>query len=333
MTQNEGNLEVCLPWQHVQWQRVIDLHLNARLPHALLLSGMSGIGKSRFALALAHYLMCSEPQGEVACGHCRQCTFNLAGTHPDLKILEPEESGKQIKVDHIRGLVNFLDQTSLQGGYKIALISPAENMNLNAANALLKSLEEPSASTLLLLITDSPSRLLPTIRSRCQSYKFNIPAVEEATSWLTKLIPPQTDAVQLLQESYGQPLTALAMLETDEISHRQKMSSEFIGMLKGRETPVAVAGKWLQYDLVSALEWLSRKLAAIISLRMANKTVDEDWHEVGVKVNVQEVFRLFDQVVLLLDQLNRGANPNKQLALEELMLRAYDSFRKSSPLK
>ncbi|MFT7131150.1 MAG: DNA polymerase-3 subunit delta' [Gammaproteobacteria bacterium] len=330
MSLSEGNLQACLPWQYTQWRRVVNLHRDSRLPHAVLLTGLPGIGKNRFSLALAQYLMCASPEAEVACGKCRQCVFNLAGTHPDLKILEPEERGKQIKVDRIRGLVEFLSQTSLQGGYKIALISPAENMNINAANALLKSLEEPSAKTLLLLVTDSPSRLLPTIRSRCQSIKFSIPTETESVQWLTKLVPAQIDVRELLEESGGQPMTALNMLETDELSLRQQMSDEFLAMLSGAETPLTIAEKWLQHDLVNALEWLSRKLMTIVSHQMTAKSTDDRWQAFASSANIQQLFKLFDKVVLLLDQLNRGANPNKQLALEELMLTACESFAKTS---
>ena len=330
MSLSEGNLQACLPWQYTQWRRVVDLHCGSRVPHAMLLTGLPGIGKNRFALAFAQYLMCAAPEAEVACGKCRQCVFNSAGTHPDLKILEPEERGKQIKVDRIRELVEFLGQTSLQGGYKIALISPAENMNVNAANALLKSLEEPSAKTLLMLITDSPSRLLPTIRSRCQSIKFGIPTEKESREWLAKLVPSQVELSQLLEESGGQPMTALSMLENDEIGHRQQMSEEFLAMLSGAETPLTIAEKWLQHDLVSALEWLSRKLTTIISSRMTNNSTDKRWQGFASRANLQQLFSLFDKVILLLDQLNRGANPNKQLALEELMLAAFESFSNTS---
>ena len=131
----EQTLAVHYPWQGAQWSHCVELQRAGRLPHALLLAGPEGVGKRRFALALAQSLMCEQSGPQGPCGECRQCHFNLAATHPDLKLLTFEEKAKQIKVDQVRGLIDFFSQTAQQGGYKVTLIAPAEAMNINAAGA------------------------------------------------------------------------------------------------------------------------------------------------------------------------------------------------------
>ncbi|MFO6082911.1 DNA polymerase III subunit delta', partial [Pseudomonas aeruginosa] len=152
------------PWQQALWSQ---LGGRAQHAHAYLLYGPAGIGKRALAEHWAAQLLCQRPAAAGACGECKACQLLAAGTHPDYFVLEPEEAEKPIRVDQVRDLVGFVVQTAQLGGRKVVLLEPAEAMNVNAANALLKSLEEPSGDTVLLLISHQPSRLLPTIKSRC----------------------------------------------------------------------------------------------------------------------------------------------------------------------
>ena len=323
----EGSLAIKLPWQQQQWQRIDDLFQHKKLPHALLLAGPSGVGKQRFALALAQYLMCESPVQGMACGECRQCGFNLAGTHPDLKWVAPEEKSKHIKIDQIRALVESLGQTAQQAGYKICVLSPAETMNINSANALLKSLEEPTANTLLLLLTDAPSQLLPTIRSRCQRIDFPLPSNKESLAWLDTHVPSQTPIEELLHQAVGRPLAALALLENDGLERLQQLNKDYLALVTGRLSALSLAEKWLEHDLAEVLTWLSRQLSRIISGHVAGATdMDKDWRQVTANANSQNLFNLLDSVNELINRLNRGANPNHQLALEELLLESCEKF-------
>jgi len=319
MNQSETTLAASLPWQFSQWQQITGLHSRNTLPHALLLSGLPGIGKGRFAEALAHYLLCLSPVDGVACNRCSQCQLNLAHTHPDLKLLVPDEPGKQLKVDQIRQLVEYLSQTSQQGGYKVAILSPAENMNSNAANALLKNLEEPAAGTLILLITDSPSRLLPTIRSRCQQVSFPTPAPTVALKWLSDRVPSTVSAEALLSDAGGQPLTALERVESNTLQLHTQMAHDFLELLGGAGNTIALAQKWKQYTLADTLEWINRQLCLLIQFNMAGATLDPSWHRVAAGCDNRQLFHLSDQVLTLRNQLKSGHNPNPQLALEVLL--------------
>ena len=154
-----------------EWQYLLTRRDNNKLPHSLLITGQPGVGKTSFALAFAELLLCQEP-GTKACGQCHSCKLFQAESHPDFKFIQPEASGKIIKIEQIRDVIDMLNKKSHQNGYQIIIIKPAHAMNSAASNALLKTLEEPQGEVMLILLTDQPASLLPTIRSRCQRINF-----------------------------------------------------------------------------------------------------------------------------------------------------------------
>lgn len=315
-----------LPWQDQQWQHIQGLHQDQTLPHALLLSGDPGIGIERFAQALAYRMLCENPQASQACGECRQCGFNRAGMHPDLKWLIPAESGKQIKIDDVREFVEFIGHTSQQGGYKLGVITPANAMNINAANALLKSLEEPTPNTLLLLISYAPMQLLPTIRSRCQQIRFSQPTQDQSMQWLSGLLPPTADAEQLWLAAGGRPLAALSLFESDGLERHKQMHKDFITMLNCKQTPLSVAEKWQNYSLIESCEWLIRLLSDGIAHKVAQRSVAADWQSLLEQVAAPDLYALLDSTQQLRTRLNYGANPNLMLALGDLLIKSCEKF-------
>ena len=199
----------------------------ARLPHALLIHGVRGVGKLALAERIAQLLLCE--QEKKPCGSCAGCRWFLAGTHPDFRRIEPEALAKElppteepvedapaskrgkpsieIKVDQIRGLEDFLNVGSHRGKLRVALVHPAEDMNEVSANALLKGLEEPPAGAVFLLVSHRPARLLPTIRSRCVALPVGLPPREVAQSWLES--QKVQNAARWLAYAGGAPLRAL----------------------------------------------------------------------------------------------------------------------------
>lgn len=155
-----------------QWNYLLNRLQQNNLPHALLLSGDKASDKSAFAIKFSKTVLCEH---HTACNECRNCQLIQANSHPDFYHLQPEEAGKAIRIDQIRELIAQFNQTAQQNSYKIAIIEPADALNPAAANALLKTLEEPNANTLIFLISDNPSLLSATIRSRCQIIKFFTP--------------------------------------------------------------------------------------------------------------------------------------------------------------
>ncbi len=256
-----------LPWHAEPWVRVQRMRACGRLPHALLLSGPRGLGKARFAEALAHGLLCERPSGEgLACGACRACRLLAAGSHPDFAQVSPAEDGKVIRVDQIRELSDFLGYTSGFGGRKLVIVSPAERMNVNAANSLLKTLEEPPPRSLLLLVAERAAALPATVRSRCQTLAFAPPPAAAALAWLAPRVGDADPAV-LLALAGGAPLAALAGAEG--IARRRELFKTLLALAADQADPVRVAEAWLEGALDENLRWLAGWHMDVIRLNMA----------------------------------------------------------------
>lgn len=314
------------PWQLGDWQHLVQQIAAQKLPHAMMIAGPRGIGKRHLADALAQLLLCATPIEGTACGRCRGCELNKSGTHPDLLWLEPEDEGKAIKVDQVRELTEALSKTAQQGGYKVVVIEPAEAMNGNAANALLKSLEEPAANTLLILISHSPSSVLPTIRSRCQMRKMPMPRSEQVIRWLSPLmIGSNTTPELLLVAARGAPLTALALLQGDALEQREQTLQQFVHLTLGHISPIDVAASWQGGDVIGLVEWLLGLLHGLARWRVGASDAQIEmtpieWREHISNLSLPLLHRYIEKILLSKRQLLSGANPNKQLLLEELLL-------------
>ncbi|MGA9369215.1 MAG: hypothetical protein WBV35_17275, partial [Steroidobacteraceae bacterium] len=152
-------------WLDPQMARLRGAYAARRLPHALLVHEAPGAGGEWLALWVARMVLCATP-AEAPCGRCASCERAARGQHPDLMMVRPLEESTQIRIEQVRELSSELALTAHQGGYKVAVVSPADSMNRFAANALLKTLEEPPQATLLILVATQPSRLPATILSR-----------------------------------------------------------------------------------------------------------------------------------------------------------------------
>jgi len=315
-------------WHAEQWNLLVDANSRDRLPHALLLAGPDGVGKRRFARALVSYLLCSEAVSmTAACGQCRSCKLIAAQTHPDIVWIAPEENSRAIKVDQIRALTDFVGKTSQLGGKKIAVIEPAEAMNINAANALLKNLEEPAGDTHLLLVSDAPGRLLPTIRSRCLQSLFGVPSSGSCLPWLATITGSNASAERLLRLASGRPLAALAMHEGDALTLRDGLRDIWLQLWQQRDC-FATASKWMDSEPADVLHWASVWLQdAIRSKSGADESAIGDFEsaqyfaKAGHWADQNDVAGLLsklDHINEIRRQLAAGANPNKQLLLESL---------------
>jgi DNA polymerase-3 subunit delta' len=336
---NTSSMPIPYPWQQQAWERIQQQIAQDKTPHAVLLSGQQGIGKWHFAESLADYLLCLSPKADLACGQCRSCQLMKAGTHPDKKWLVPDEAGKAIKIDQVRALSHFIANTSQQGGRKIVLLGPVEQLNTNSANALLKSLEEPAGNTVLILVSHVLNGVMATIRSRCQLLPLACPSRSVALAWLEKL--QVDDASTLLTLSGGAPLIAKGMVEGDYLDHL----TIFIHTIDQLSQPssstdvpdVSLARGWLPLSINHIAEWWLQIIHSIVSntsnhseVLPANIYTSNDeltisqrvlriTHQ-GSQLNKQWLYKFSDKLLALRQQQLNGANPNMQLLVEELLL-------------
>nr|WP_221195473.1 DNA polymerase III subunit delta' [Luteibacter sp. Sphag1AF] len=251
------------PWHDEAWQRLQARRQRDALPHALLLAGPAGLGKREFLTAFVQGLLCQNPHDGMPCGECRSCHFFVAGTHPDFVRLSfgLRKDGVQrseIVVDQIRELSQRLAMSSQFGGWQVATIDPADAMNAAAANALLKTLEEPSTATLLVLVADAPSRLPATIRSRCQRIDFVAPSPEESLAWLTA--QGVRDPSAALLAAGGNPGLAQAWAADGALKQRSEVRGDLQALATGRGDAVEMARRWQGADPARYL-WFAAQAA------------------------------------------------------------------------
>ena len=272
----DQTLPTLYPWQTSERDTMLAAHHQDRMPHALLVSGIEGLGLAQFATFLSACLLCENLQAASKfCGRCRSCRLIKAGSHPDLRLFNTEENTAKINVSDIRELIVFMHLKSQYGRYKIALITPADTINRSAANALLKTLEEPPPRSLLILATHYPHRLPITIRSRCQCVKFH-PAYDEATVRWVKSCIKDGDAKALLALACGAPLRVRALLEDDSFNRHRSILDDLSALRDSRCDVVEVAARWRDYDGVHVLAYLLRLCTDMMRIKISAKALYND---------------------------------------------------------
>ena len=299
-----------LPWQSQAWQQLQAQIAGGQLPHALLLSGSEYTGKARLAMALARYLLCTEPADGHNCGTCHACEMSRAGSHADFRWLQPEEKSRTIKIDQIRDVVNFGTLTASFGSRKVLVFAPAESMNANAANALLKSLEEPTAGTYMLLVCHRPQRLPATVRSRCQQLRFALPNAQQSLEWLDHLSGKRADSEKLLELAAGRPLLAEKIYRDADMEAVAAIPVALEMLREGRKSTVELNKLLAALPIEDALGQLASFLQGTI--RSAGQTGELDRGS-------RRIFTLLDEVNRLQRAVHSGANPNTQLLLHALL--------------
>ncbi len=252
-------------WHKQAWKAWTQLR--ERLPQALLIQSGEGIGEFEFAQACAQSLLCEEPRPDrQACGSCRACSWFSHGNHPDFRLIVPEsmapesreegaepakKKSEQIRIEQARELADFLAVGTHRGGLRVILIYPAEAMNANTQNALLKSLEEPPPDTIFLLVTTQAERLLATVRSRCLRLTLPLPEPARVLRWLREQGVERPEAA--LAAAGGAPLAALKAVE---------MEADRLGFIEGlqnpRFDPISLAESVGRVPLWDLVGWLQR---------------------------------------------------------------------------
>ncbi len=325
------------PWQNEIWRRLIST--KATLPGALLLQGRDGIGKFHLAHTLAQALLCESPlESGEPCEHCGACNWFKIGGHPDFRLLEPDaqsattestgetaEQGKAadkkasqfITVAQIRELADFVNLTTHRNGLRIILVHPAEAMNVHAANALLKTLEEPPPGTLFILVSHQPQRLLPTVRSRCQKINAPLPGRAEALQWLREQEVAEAEAC--LAQSGCAPLAALR-LSAEDYQLKRSQILEQLGA-PDRFDPLALAEQGDKMELAWILNWMQQWVYDLASIGMAGQgryqpESSAEMNRLAKTVSLIELFRFQQELLTAQRALHHPLN--NRLVLEQL---------------
>lgn len=321
------------PWQQTQWQQIDQLLTTDRLPHAMLLHGNKGLGKAEFANELTASVLCQQPTADhQACGQCKSCLLLKAGTHPDLHYLEPTAAKtsksknpvRSVRIDDVRELCEKLNQTSLLNGYRVAIINEADLLTLSAANSLLKTLEEPGRSVLMILITSRTHRLPVTIRSRSRLMRFTLPDQTQSLQWLKgqQTNSSEKQLQQALKYAFGAPLAALTLLE--ETEYQEVLSQAMTATITGKNS-LDYAPKLAKFAKIPMLEamlgWtsdLSKMQSCGQEVDIINEQYRQPLQALASKVNQQRVYKFHEQ--LNFNLLHSSIAVNEQLLWESLLL-------------
>lgn len=301
----------CLTWHGATFVPTLARFDGDRAPHALLVTGPAGIGKYAFAVALARHVL----------GRGRTLPGELEAV-PDFRRVVPEAPGKAIVVDQIRSLIDFVALTSA-GGHKFALVDPADALNASAANALLKTLEEPPPRSTIVLVSARPSALLPTIRSRCQRILLRPPAPDTAVAWLEQTGAAAPDIVRALALSRGSPGRAAALIDPDVAERIAAITSALNRLLRGREGVLATAAGIGDRDPELVLELAALALEGLLRHSVSPEQSETPESKLTAEltdgvddIHLQQAFAAYDRVLTARDLVAR-ASPVRALDIVE----------------
>jgi DNA polymerase-3 subunit delta' len=268
----------------------------------------------------------------MACQQCHACRLIAGRTHPNFMLVEPEKAGQAIKVDQIREVTDFIQQSALNGDFRIVLITPANNMNDHAANALLKTLEEPTPGALILLLSEQHLQLPATIVSRCQLIKFNYPARDIALLWLREQLSDRNiDADLLLTIAHGAPLNAVKLAKGDALEMRKTVLQLLCDLSDLKANPISAATALQDVELLTLLDYLLDWSMDLLRVQLdgeaiVNRDFQSNLSILQKRISVKQGVAFLDYLQKLRQQLVEGINRNKQLVIEAILVRWHALF-------
>jgi DNA polymerase-3 subunit delta' len=324
-------LTLPLPWHAPAVAQLAAAWASRHFPHALLMQGAGGLGKRHLAAWLAASVLCDRGADALGrCGECASCKLIAAGSHADLMWVLLEEEKMQLSVDQIRAVSERLSKTSYRQGYKVAIIDPAHQMSIAAANAVLKTLEEPPANSLLILLTSHPSLLPPTVGSRCQRVAIARPSRPAALQWLRDQQVSADPA--LLEFTSGAPLRALAYAGPQFTNLDQDMQGALGALFRGEADVTQLASEWAKQSLPERLVWLDLWLTSLGRAALTQNAEQLTFPARSAHLpslpptaNISSVYALVDRARSLKAQLARTAL-QRELAIESWLLALMELF-------
>ncbi len=323
LDQNSKVEPLYLPWHRPLLNQLLSLNQQQRLPHAILIDSKSEIDGAEFIWHLAMLLLCDDANDAVPCGECRSCHLMLANTYPDFKYLsllyddKKKKLNKNINIEQIRKLIYEVNLTASYDKLKIFAIHPADKMNIESANSLLKTLEEPGPQVLILLMTSRKGKLPVTVRSRCQIWPLEHPQNEEAQYWLLGQGMDADDIDQYLEYAGGDPQLALKLKNEDYAGVVHQFKQQFAQYLKN-EIDVSILASKLVSNGAPLVRRLIKMVIDAYCYHLCGLSAKKNTYAELQKEAAQSAITLSGQVNRQL--MVEENNLNFQLQLEDVLI-------------
>jgi DNA polymerase III subunit delta' len=319
-----------LPWLKESQQRLRNAFASGRMPHSLLLLSTPGLGAERLASWSTALTLCESP-GLRPCGVCTSCRLLGSDTHPDAHLVRLEEDAQQIKVDQVRSLIESLALKSYRGGYKVGVIEGAEALNTNGANAFLKTLEEPTPNTVLIMIARPSHRLPATVASRCLRLTLQPPPQQTAIAWLQAASPATKTWQAALELAGGAPLLALEFDAAGLSALDAEMRHDVAELEQDAVDVTLLADRWLRSNpgvrIIWLENWITQRVRASLGTATSHQTAEPVRLPAALlKPKIRALFELLDAARDLRRLASTGMN--QQLALEALLLGGRSALAK-----
>ena len=312
------------PWLHRSYENLVSIQQHGRLPHALLLAGPQGIGMYELGCSLAMFVLTINSSN---ISESKAFKLFTARTHPDYLEVSPIEDRTLISIDQIRELTSRLSLMAQLSTYKVALINPAEAMHGAAANALLKTLEEPSGNTFIILISHNIGLLPLTIRSRCHRMIVSLPKYRIALDWLQQKI--EGSAERYLELANGSPITAKEFYHREMASEQDAMLKDLALLYQGELSVFSVAQRWRDFDMAVCIVWLKQLMNSLIRYLMNDGSTSiirsNFLKNLKISPDTIDLIKLYEYLDYL-DQafLELTANLNRELFMEQILSRWFE---------
>jgi DNA polymerase-3 subunit delta' len=319
-----------LPWLRDSQQRLRAALDSGRLPHSLLVLATPGLGAEQLAHWTTALALCERP-GARPCDLCAACRLLRADTHPDVHLVRLEADAQQIKIDQVRELIESLALKSYRGGYKVGVIEGAEALNTHGANAFLKTLEEPTPNTMLIMIAKPSHRLPATIASRCLRLALRPPATDDAMKWLQANSPAAKTWQSALLLAGGAPLLALQLDAAGLAGIDEDMQQSIAELAAGSVDVTLLAERWVRSNPGLRITWLENWITQRVHTALGAAASHQSAEPVRLpaallKPKIRALFELLDAARDIRRLASTGMN--QQLALEALLVGGRSALAK-----
>jgi len=314
------------PWLDNYWATLSRYLEHDRLPSALMLQAPKGFGLVELAIEFSSRVFCLTPNGDRACGSCTSCLLFNAGNYPDFYHLQPEEGKSTIRIDTIRELGVSLSLSAQYTKPRIVIIDTADAMLHQAANSLLKTLEEPSENTCLILIAHNLSKVPLTIRSRCQLLSLKDIELSKAYSWLESSGCEQ--AAEYLSLANNAPLIAKSLWDSGALEQQVILFNALTALIEGKLDPLLFAELCFSQKGIPVLQWLISWLSDVLKSahgsapeKLMSPKLAPELKILSARLNLREIHQILDKLIKLSEL--EDTQVNQQLMLEELAIDCY----------